>query len=144
MNRKFRITIAASALKASVATGWAASISEGFETMGELSDWQPGITMNEALLMGIIRCLQEIPVWSEVEIISNNAYIIDGLGKYLLAWRSNGWTKTDGKPIANKELWQQVDALLSIQQAIKATHQDDGLVRQLFKIAKSARIKMDL
>ena len=81
MTRQFRITIAASALKASVATGWAASISEGFDTMGELSDWEPGITMNEALLTGIVRCLLEVPVGSEVEIISNNAYIIDGLGK---------------------------------------------------------------
>ena len=144
MTRQFRITIAASALKASVAAGWAASISEGFETMGELSDWEPGITMNEALLTGIIRCLLEVPIGSEVEIVSNNAYIIDGLGKYLLVWRSNGWKKADGKPIAYKELWQQVDALLLSQHAIKATYQDDGLVRQLFKIAKSARTKMEL
>ena len=143
-SRHFRITIAASALKSSVATEWAASISEGFEQMGELSDWEPNITMNEALLAGIIRCLLEVPVGSEVEIISNNAYIIDGLGKYLLVWRNNGWRKSDGKPIAHKELWQQVDALLLSQQAIKATYQDDGLVRQLYRIAKTARTKMEL
>lgn len=72
--------------------------------MGELSDWEPSITMNEALLTGIIRCLLEVPVGSEVEIVSNNAYIIDGLGNYLLIWRSNGWKKADGRPIAHKEL----------------------------------------
>ena len=144
MTRKFRITIAASTLKSSVATGWAASISEGFEQMGELSDWDARMTLNEALLNGIVRCLQEIPEWSEIEVISNNKYIIEGLGKYLITWSRNGWRKTDGSPIAHKALWQQLDAMLANHQAIKATHQDDGLVRQLFSIAKLARTKIEL
>ena len=36
-------------------------------------------------------------------------YLIDGLSKWITAWKRNGWRTASGKPVLNKDLWQALD-----------------------------------
>ena len=41
----------------------------------------------------------------------NSGYIKDGHEKYLTGWLRHNWRKSDGKEIANRELWEKIAAL---------------------------------
>lgn len=73
-----------------------------------------GSTNNEAELKGFLVALQfvienNIP---RVHFILDSKYVLDGVQNYLSAWRTNGWTRKDGQPIANRNLWQRIDECL--------------------------------
>lgn len=40
--------------------------------------------------------------------VAGNIRVVIALNEWAPKWRQDNWTKANGKPIANKELWQQV------------------------------------
>ncbi|MFA0407472.1 RNase H family protein [Vibrio splendidus] len=44
---------------------------------------------------------------------SSSEYCVKGFNEWLDNWKAKGWRKSDKKPVANRHLWQQVDALRS-------------------------------
>ncbi|MFT8767281.1 MAG: ribonuclease H family protein [Lentilactobacillus hilgardii] len=75
-----------------------------------------GATNNRMEIMGLLKALtyladhqlEEQPV----SIVSDSKYVLDAVTKgWLSGWRRRGW-KRSGGPLLNKELWQQIDALL--------------------------------
>ena len=81
-------------------------------------------TTNQRIgLEGVIASLESLNQPCKVEVISNNDYIVKGINIYLVRWINNGWKRSNGKEVANLDLWQKV-ASLAIKHkvtAIKAT-----------------------
>ncbi|MEF1285836.1 ribonuclease HI [Vibrio sp. M250220] len=46
---------------------------------------------------------------------SDSEYCVKGHNEWLEGWKARGWRKANGKPIANRELWQQVDRLRAMK-----------------------------
>jgi ribonuclease HI len=42
---------------------------------------------------------------------SDSEFIVKGYNEWLDNWKAKGWRKSDKKPVAYRELWQQVDKL---------------------------------
>lgn len=50
-----------------------------------------------------------------IKVYSDSAYVVNGINKgWVKGWKSNGWLKSDGKPVKNMELWDQLDYLISL------------------------------
>ena len=54
-----------------------------------------------------------LPGNSEVIVFSTSDYVFTGATKWIKGWRSRNWRKRDGKPVSNKDLWQELDRLMS-------------------------------
>lgn len=50
-----------------------------------------------------------------IKVYSDSAYVVNGINKgWVKGWKSNGWLKSDGKPVKNMELWDELDYLISL------------------------------
>ena len=44
----------------------------------------------------------------------DSQYVKNGITSWIFSWKKNGWRTSAKKPVLNKELWEQLDALNSI------------------------------
>ncbi len=42
-------------------------------------------------------------------IYTDSSYLLNGLKSWLVGWKKKGWVKGCGAPVANKEIWKQID-----------------------------------
>lgn len=68
-------------------------------------------TNNIAELTAAIESLKLTPVGAHVHLCSDSQYVLKGLKEWLPVWMKKGWRTSTGKPVLNKELWQQLNAL---------------------------------
>lgn len=70
-------------------------------------------TNNRMELQAVIGALSSIEERSEVEIVSDSAYVVDALKKgHINNWLANGWKNRLGLLIKNIDLWKQLYILL--------------------------------
>jgi len=75
----------------------------------ELSRGYKKTTNNRMELRGIITWLEALKEKSEVTIITDSRYTINGIEKWWArSWQKNGWIKSDKKPAQNADLWEQL------------------------------------
>lgn len=70
-------------------------------------------TNNQAELTAGIK-LMELILELDLEFVTiyfDSKYVLEPLTTYLEKWRENGWNKSNNQPIANAELWKQMDKL---------------------------------
>ncbi len=48
----------------------------------------------------------------EVTVVSDSEYLTKGMSQWLAGWRRTGWKTADNQPVKNRELWEQLDALV--------------------------------
>jgi len=46
-----------------------------------------------------------------VTLWTDSTYVLKGITEWIHGWKKRGWKKSDKKPVINKDLWQQLDAL---------------------------------
>ena len=81
----------------------------------ELSGGESMTTNNRMELMGAISALEALREPCEVTLTSDSKYLTDAINKgWLESWKKNGWRKSDKSEVLNVELWQRIDALLSV------------------------------
>ena len=73
-------------------------------------------TNNCMELMGAISALQHSPSDQRLEIWTDSNYVKNGITKWIHGWKQKGWQTASKKPVANKALWQQLDALCQSRQ----------------------------
>lgn len=73
-----------------------------------LSGGEPLTTNNRMELMAAISALEALDRVSTITVITDSAYVKDGITKWVHGWKRNGWTKKGG--LKNVELWQRLDA----------------------------------
>ncbi len=68
-------------------------------------------TNNRMELIAVIRGLEALKEPAEVEIFSDSQYVLNGLKEWMESWKKRGWRTADKKPVKNRELWEELDAL---------------------------------
>ncbi|WP_136645585.1 ribonuclease HI [Tabrizicola sp. YIM 78059] len=76
----------------------------------ELSGGEPLTTNNRMELMAAISALEALSRPSEIVIVTDSAYVKNGVTEWIHAWKRKNWRTAGGSPVKNVELWQRLDA----------------------------------
>ena len=87
--------------------GWGVRLQSG-NNVKELHGGEALTTNNRMELMAAISALEVLERPSTLTVVTDSAYVKDGITKWIHGWKRNGWTKKGG--LKNAELWQRLDA----------------------------------
>lgn len=76
-------------------------------------------TNNRMELQAAIEGLSAITRPCRIELFTDSEYVRKGLSEWMAGWKRKGWQRMEKgkpKPIANVELWQQLDELIAKHQ----------------------------
>ena len=91
--------------------GWGAILRYG-KNEKELSGGAAETTNNRMELSAAIEALRALRRPSRVRIHTDSTYVKDGITKWIVNWKRNGWRTAAKKPVKNVDLWQDLyDAL---------------------------------
>ncbi len=76
----------------------------------ELCGGEPDTTNNRMELLAAIHALESLSRASEIVVVTDSAYVKNGVTGWIHGWKRNGWKTADKKPVKNAELWQRLDA----------------------------------
>ncbi len=93
--------------------GWGALLiaREGDETLREreLSGGEPETTNNRMELLAAIAALEALNRRSTITIVTDSAYVKNGVTGWIFGWKKNGWRTASKKPVKNEDLWRRLD-----------------------------------
>ncbi len=96
------------------AGGWAAIIIDEDKNSEEIFGGEPHTTNNRMELTAAICALQKIPVGERVELFTDSNYLKNAFTNgWLAKWKKNGWKTATKSPVLNKDLWLELDELIS-------------------------------
>ncbi|MDP0927681.1 ribonuclease HI [Paracoccus onubensis] len=75
----------------------------------ELQGGEAATTNNRMELMAAISALEALTRPSEITVITDSAYVKNGVTQWLHGWKRNGWRTAGRKPVKNEELWRRLD-----------------------------------
>ncbi|MCC7319410.1 MAG: ribonuclease HI [Rubellimicrobium sp.] len=78
-----------------------------------LSGGEALTTNNRMELLAAITALETLGRATEITLVTDSAYVKDGITKWIHGWKRNGWKTADRKPVKNAELWQRLDAAVA-------------------------------
>lgn len=93
------------------AGGWGAHLIFSDGQTQDLYGGEDATTNNRMELMGAIQALQHSARDITLEIWTDSSYVKNGITDWIDGWKKRGWKTAGKKPVANKDLWQQLDAL---------------------------------
>ena len=79
----------------------------------ELSGGEPNTTNNRMELLAAITALETLSKPSSITLVTDSAYVKDGITKWIHGWKRKGWKTAGKKPVKNAELWQRLDSAQS-------------------------------
>jgi ribonuclease HI len=74
-----------------------------------LSGGEANTTNNRMELLAAIHALETLARPSKLTIITDSAYVKNGVTGWIFGWKRNGWKTSNKKPVKNVELWQRLD-----------------------------------
>lgn len=75
-----------------------------------LQGGEPDTTNNRMELLAAISALEALTRASEITVVTDSAYVKNGVTSWIFGWKKNGWKTADRKPVKNVDLWQRLDA----------------------------------
>jgi ribonuclease HI len=90
--------------------GWAATLELGAH-FRELSGAEAETTNNRMELTAVIRALEALKRSSAVRVHTDSEYVRKGITEWIGNWKARQWKTADKKPVKNRDLWEQLDAL---------------------------------
>ena len=91
--------------------GWAAIIIAG-NNEKIISGSELMTTNNRMELIAVIKALQ--PLQSQkINIFTDSKYVKDGIESWIKNWKKNGWITAAKQPVKNKDLWMELDDLVT-------------------------------
>ena len=88
--------------------GWGVVLRyEGSER--ELCGGEDATTNNRMELLAAIEALSALKQPCVVRMTTDSTYVKDGITKWLLNWKKNGWKTAAKKPVKNQDLWMRLD-----------------------------------
>ena len=93
------------------AGGWGAHLIFSDGRTQDLYGGDPETTNNRMELMGAIQALMHSPREIKLEIWTDSSYVKNGITDWIANWKKRGWKTASKKPVANQDLWQQLDEL---------------------------------
>ena len=92
--------------------GWAA-ILRWHDNERELSGSEPDTTNNRMELMAAIMGLDALTRPITVDLHTDSRYVMNGIQEWMPGWKANGWKTAAKRPVANQDLWPQLDAAVT-------------------------------
>lgn len=93
--------------------GYAAIVitqSGSYDRIGKLSM----TTIPRVHMFSAIEALKSVNIEAEITIISDYKLLVDAFtNKWIENWKKRNWRKPDKKPVANADLWKELDRLVS-------------------------------
>lgn len=90
----------------------------------ERSGGEEVTTNNRMEMLAVIEGLKVLNRPTNVELVSDSKYVLQGLKEWMPHWKANGWKRKSSElssSLKNVELWQELDRLAS-KHHIKVTH----------------------
>jgi ribonuclease HI len=75
----------------------------------ELSGGEALTTNNRMELLAAISALETLAKPSEITVVTDSAYVKNGVTEWIHGWKRNGWRTAGRDPVKNAELWQRLD-----------------------------------
>lgn len=93
--------------------GWGVLLvaKDGDEVLKEraLCDGEAQTTNNRMELMAAISALETLAKRSRITIVTDSAYVKDGITGWIHGWKARGWKTAAKKPVKNEDLWRRLD-----------------------------------
>jgi ribonuclease HI len=70
-------------------------------------------TNNRMELRAVIEGLRALNEPCRIEVITDAQYVQRGMLEHMPRWKTNGWQTANHEPVANRELWEELDSLAS-------------------------------
>ena len=93
--------------------GWGAVILENNKEDIFLNGGHDSTTNNRMELTAAIEALKYFEDSQTITLITDSKYVKDGIQSWIQNWKKNGWKTAAKKPVKNKELWIELDQLIS-------------------------------
>lgn len=101
------IYVAACYLSDEPAGGWAFRVLRQGKLQVAMRGGVGRSSIQRLQLLGLVRALREVAGPAELRVVTDSGYLANGI-KQLEAWHANAWRRSDGQPLKNADLWQQV------------------------------------
>ncbi|OYX45000.1 MAG: ribonuclease HI [Rhodobacterales bacterium 32-67-9] len=75
----------------------------------ELNGGEGETTNNRMELLAAISALEALKRDSAITVVTDSAYVKNGVSQWIHGWKRNGWKTADRKPVKNVDLWQRLD-----------------------------------
>ncbi|MBQ7454473.1 MAG: ribonuclease HI [Selenomonadaceae bacterium] len=96
------------------AGGWAAVIVDEKNHREEIFGGEEHTTNNRMELTAAISALKKISAGERVELFTDSSYLKNAFTNgWLVKWKRNGWKTAAGTSVLNRDLWQELDELIS-------------------------------
>lgn len=92
--------------------GWGAII-HYLDTSKELFGGSHETTNNQMEMQAVIEGLKALKEPCNITLYTDSKYVMDGITNWIHGWKQNNWKTANKKPVKNKELWQELDGLVS-------------------------------
>jgi ribonuclease HI len=89
--------------------GWGAILQTGAGQSLELKGGEPHTTNNRMEMTAAIMALEALKRPCRVDLHTDSRYVMDGITKWISAWKARGWKTADKKPVKNEDLWRRLD-----------------------------------
>ena len=93
--------------------GWGAVILEDNKVEVLLNGGDHNTTNNKMELTAAIEALKYIQNKQNITLITDSKYVKEGIQSWIQNWKKNGWKTSAKKSVKNKELWIELDELIS-------------------------------
>ena len=77
----------------------------------ELSGGESATTNNRMELTAAIEALRALTSPTAITVRTDSKYVRNGISKWILGWKANGWRTAAKKEVKNSDLWMQLDQL---------------------------------
>jgi ribonuclease HI len=74
-----------------------------------LSGGEALTTNNRMELMAAISALEALARASDITVVTDSAYVKNGITEWMAGWKRKGWRTAGGPPVKNVDLWQRLD-----------------------------------
>ena len=74
-----------------------------------LSGGEELTTNNRMELLAAISALETLGRPTAITVVTDSAYVKNGVTSWIHGWKRNGWRTSDRKPVKNDDLWKRLD-----------------------------------
>lgn len=92
--------------------GWGAILVYG-DKVKEMSDGCAHTTNNQMEMLACIKALRALKERCDVVLTTDSKYVKDGITSWIVGWKKRNWKNAKGQPVKNKDLWLQLDELVT-------------------------------
>ena len=75
----------------------------------ELKGGEAQTTNNRMELLAAINALEALEKATTITVVTDSAYVKDGITSWLANWKRRGWRTASKKPVKNEDLWRRQD-----------------------------------